>query len=209
MEKAANAIPRSSMHKLLIGSIVPRAIGWISTINTEGHPNLAPFSFFTAINAKPPHLLFCPGVRGTDANAKDTLNNVRATGEFVVNIVTEDLAGAMNITATEFPGDVDEFAAAGLAPAPSLTVRPPRVAASPIHFECRVTHIVDLGDEPGGASVVIGQILHVHVADDLLIGEDKIDLARLKPIGRLAGPSYCRVTDVFDLIRPPSQVQPK
>ncbi len=202
MELSADAIPPASMYKLLVGSIVPRPIGWISTISPDGVHNLAPFSFFNVASANPPHVLFCPMVRGTDGGRKDTLHNVRDTGEFVVNIVTQSIAEAMNLTATEFPADVDEFVVSGLTVAPSQTVKAPRVAESPIHFECRVAHMIDLG----GGHVVIGRVLHVHVDDRVLIGEDKIDVHALQPIGKLAGNAYTRVTDLFDLIRPPSQL---
>jgi flavin reductase (DIM6/NTAB) family NADH-FMN oxidoreductase RutF len=197
----------NSMYKIMIGSVLPRPIGWVSSIDANGQPNLAPFSFFNAVCANPPHVLFCPGIRSADRNPKDTLKNVRETGEFVVNIVTEATAEAMNITATELPANVNEFEAAGLTAVPSVTVKPPRVGESPIHYECKVAQIVDLGSEPGGGSVVIGRVVHLHVDDSVLIGEDKIDLEKLKPIGRLAGASYCRVTDVFDMIRPPSQIK--
>jgi flavin reductase (DIM6/NTAB) family NADH-FMN oxidoreductase RutF len=190
----------------MIASIL-RPIGWISTID-QNQPNLAPFSFFNAICANPPHLLFCPMVRGTDRQPKDTLSNVREMGEFVVNLVTEELAQAMNLTSAELPGDVDEFAYASLAMSPSLTVRPPRLAASPIHYECQLVQIIDLGDQPGAGSVVIGRVLHLHVSEQVLSDGDKIDLSRLKPIGRLSGNAYCRVTDIFELTRPPSQVKP-
>lgn len=207
MEISPSDLSWRSLYKLMTGSIVPRAIGWISTVDEEGRPNLAPFSFFTGAGANPPHVLFCPMVRETDGKPKDTLVNIRATGEFVVNIVNEALGPAMNVSSTEFPSDVDEFAAAGLTAAPSLVVRPPRVAESPIHFECRLAQIVDLGQEPGAASVVIGRVVHLHVTDALLVGGDKIDIAALQPIGRLAGNSYCRVAPaLFNLVRPPSQI---
>ena len=208
MEISPSTLPWKSLYKLMIGSIVPRAIGWVSTVDAAGEPNLAPFSFFTAAGANPPHVLFCPMIRATDGQPKDTLRNVRASGEFVVNIVTETLAAQMNITSTEFPAEVNEFAAAGLTPIPSIVVRPPRVAESPIHYECRLTQIIDLGQEAGAASVVIGQVVHLHVDDALLIGGDKIDIAQLQPIGRLAGNSYSRVAPaMFDLVRPPSQIK--
>lgn len=208
MEISPSALPWKSLYKLMTGSIVPRAIGWVSTVDAAGEPNLAPFSFFTAAGANPPHVLFCPMIRDTDGQPKDTLHNVRATGEFVVNIVTEALAAQMNITSTEFPAEVNEFAAAGLTPIASVVVRPPRVAESPIHYECRLVQIVDLGHETGAASVVIGQVVHMHVDDALLIGGDKIDIAQLQPIGRLAGNSYSRVAPaMFDLVRPPSQIR--
>lgn len=209
VEITPSSLPWQSIYKLMIGSIVPRPIGWISTVDAAGRPNLAPFSFFNAAGANPPHVLFCPMVRDTDGQFKDTVQNVRATGEFVVNIFGEALAAQMNITSTEFPADVDEFQAAGLTPAPSLTVRPPRVAESPMHYECQVAQIVDLGDQPGAGSIVIGRVLHIHVADELLIGGDKIDIAALQPIGPLAGNGYCRgAPAMFELARPASQVRP-
>ncbi len=208
MEINPDTLAPQSIYKLLIGSILPRPIGWISSIDQNGCANLAPFSFFNAICANPPHILFCPMIRTADHQPKDSLVNVRATGEFVANIVTEALVEAMNLTSTELPHDVNEFKLAGLTPAPSKTVRPPRVAESPIHFECKVVQIIDLGDQPHGGSVVIGRVLHIHVSEDVLLGQDKIDLAKLKPVGRLAGNNYCRVTDIFEVVRPPSQIKP-
>lgn len=206
MEIRPEEISWQSLYKIMVGSIVPRPIGWISTINLNGQANLAPFSFFNMAGANPPHLIFCPMVRGTDGSRKDTYNNIKETGEFVANIVTEALADAMNITSTEFPPEVDEFAASGLTRSPSVAVRPPRVAESPVHYECRLTHIVDLSDQPGASSVIIGRVVHLHVEDSILFGGDKIDLLKLQPIGRLAGSSYCRVTDLFELVRPPSHI---
>jgi len=209
MDTAPENLPWTTVYKLMLGSILPRPIGWISTADGEGRPNLAPFSCFAPVCADPPHLLFCPGVRETDLQDKDTLRNVRQTGEFVVNIVTEPLARAMNVSATEFPPQVNEFEAAGLTPAPSVAIQAPRVAESPIHFECRVVQIIDLGSGPGAGSVVLGRIVYLHVSDDLLAEAGRIDLARLQPIGRLSGSAYCRVTDLFHMPRPPSQVRPK
>ena len=207
MEINPETIPWKSTYKLLIGSIVPRPIGWISSRDPEGRLNLAPFSFFNAVCGNPPHVLFSPMIRSTDQQAKDTLSNVRATGEFVVNIVTEDLAEAMNVTSTELPADVDEFSVANLFSAPSVVVQAPRVALSPIHFECKVAHIIDIGDQPGSGSVVIGRVVHIHIDESVLLDGDKIDLDKLKPIGRLAGSAYCRVTDIFQMERPLSQVR--
>jgi flavin reductase (DIM6/NTAB) family NADH-FMN oxidoreductase RutF len=209
METNPESMPWQSFYKLLIGSIVPRPIGWVSTVNAQGQPNLAPFSFFNAVNANPPHVLFCPSIRAADRSPKDTLNNIRATGEFVINIVTEDLAEAMNLTATEVPAEINEFERAGLETAPSVVVNVPRVARSPIHYECKLTQIVELGDgvSPGSGWVVIGRIVHAHVDESVLIGTDKIDLQALKPIGRLAGNAYSRVTDIFELTRQPSEIK--
>lgn len=207
MEINPDELAWQSVYKIMIGSIVPRPIGWISTIDSQGQPNLAPFSFFNAVCGNPPHLVFCPMVRGTDSAHKDTLRNLRETGEFVVNIVTEELAEAMNLTSTELPAGTDEFKLAGLLAEPSVVVRPPRVAASPVHYECVVAHILEFGNQPGGGAAVIGRIVHLHVSEAVLIGGDKIDLASLKPVGRLAGNAYCRVTDIFELVRPASKIK--
>ena len=191
----------SALQKLLNGSVIPRPIGWISTLNADGRPNLAPFSYFTVVCVNPPHILFCPGRRGQQAVEKDSLANARRQGEFVVNIVTEELATAMNLTSSEVGPDVDEFELAGLTAQSAAAVTPPRVAESPIHFECRVTHIVDVSDGPSGGSIVVGNVVHIHVDDALLMG-DKINISELNAIGRLAGAGYARVTDVFDMPRP-------
>lgn len=206
MDISPEGIPWQSVYKIMIGSILPRPIGWISTLNSAGQPNLAPFSFFNAVCANPPHVMFAPMIRASDIQEKDTLRNLRQTGEFVVNIVTEDLAKAMNISSTELPKEISEFNHARITTSPSVMVKPPRVADSPINFECQVVQIYDIGAEPGAGSVVIGKVLHIHVDDRVLIGEDKISLNHLRPIGRLAGSAYCRINDIFELARPPSQL---
>jgi flavin reductase (DIM6/NTAB) family NADH-FMN oxidoreductase RutF len=202
MEIKADTLPHQSIYKILAGSVLPRPIGWISSIDTDGRPNLAPFSFFNVVCSNPPTVLFCPLIRGIDGNKKDTLNNVRATREFVVNIVTEGLLEAMNASSVEAPAGFNEFEFAGLTTANSVTVKPPRVAESPIHFECKVREIIDINDAPGGGSIVIGTVLHIHVEDGVMIGQDKINLAALQPIGRLAGGAYSRITDIIELERP-------
>jgi flavin reductase (DIM6/NTAB) family NADH-FMN oxidoreductase RutF len=202
MEINPGDIPHQSVYKILTGSVLPRPIGWISSIDMTGHPNLAPFSFFNVVCSNPPTLIFCPLIRSTDGKTKDTLNNVRATGEFVVNIVTEELLGAMNLSSIEASPEFNEFDYAGLTLAPSIMVRPPRVAESPIHFECKVKQIIDINDQPGGGSIVIGNIVHIHADDGVMLGGDKINLTALKPIGRLAGSAYVRVTDVVERERP-------
>lgn len=202
MEIDPTTISYKSVYKIMTGSILPRPIGWISSIDSSGRPNLAPFSFFNAVCSNPPTVLFCSSIRGSDGKTKDTLNNVRATNEFVVNIVTEELLQAMNASSIEAPPDFDEFNYAGLSLAPSVMIKPPRVKESPIHYECRVKQIIDISDQPGGASIVIGSIIHIHVDDGVMFGEDKIDLTALKPIGRLMGSGYCRVTDIIEIERP-------
>jgi flavin reductase (DIM6/NTAB) family NADH-FMN oxidoreductase RutF len=211
MEINPNEIPASALNRIILGSVVPRPIAWVSTISKDGQPNLAPFSFFNAVCYDPPTLLFCPGVRATDAGSKDTYHNIQATHEFVINIVTEELAGAMNITATELPPEIDEFELAGLTRAASARVRPPRVAQSPVSFECTLNQIVEIGDgsSPGSGWVVIGNVVHIHVADEVLLPDYKIDIRALKPVGRLAGFNYTRVNDIFEIKRLPSQIAVK
>ena len=206
MEAHTADLPHREIYKLLTGCVVPRPIAWVSTLNAEGQPNLAPFSFFNAICSNPPTLMFVCSVRATDAGQKDTYHNVKATGEFVVNFVTESLAEQMNITSTEFPADINEFAAAGLTPAPSVLVKPPRVAESPIHFECQLDQIVTIGNEVGGGHIVIGTILHIHCDESVYLANNYIDIQAYQPVGRLAGAAYSRTRDVFTIRRPDSQL---
>lgn len=197
-------LDHKQVYKLMTGSIVPRAIAWVSTVDQEGVPNLAPFSFFTAITSRPPTILFCPATRASDGGQKDTFNNVIATGEFVVNFVTEATADAMNITSVEVPAHVNEFERAGLTAVPSVMVRAPRVLESPIHFECRLHQVVDVGD----AHIVIGQIVYMHFDESVYRDGNYIDTLAYQPIGRLAGNGYSYVRELFDLKRPPSEIKP-
>lgn len=201
--------PSREIYKLLTAAIVPRPIAWVSTVNAQGQPNLAPFSFFNAVCEKPPTVLFCPGIRSTDQSPKDTYHNIRETGEFVINAVTEALAEAMNITSTELPAEVNEFERAGLTPAPSFIVQPPRVAESPIHLECKLNQIVTISEQPGGGYVVIGTVVFMHIDDTIYREGNYLDFDTYRPIGRLTGPGYTRITDRFNLTRPPSEIQPR
>ncbi len=198
-------LPHREVYKLLIGSIVPRPIAWVSSRSADGIPNLAPFSFFTAVCSEPPTVVFCPGVRG-EHDQKDTLHNIRATGEYVINFVSELLAEAMNITATELPPHVNEFERAGLTEAPSHVVSVPHVAESLIHFECRLNQVITISDQPGGGNLVIGTVVHMHFDDRVYREGNYIDLDVMQAVGRLAGPSYCRVNDFFDIKRLPSEL---
>jgi flavin reductase (DIM6/NTAB) family NADH-FMN oxidoreductase RutF len=192
--------PPLAIYKLLIGCVVPRPIAWVSTIGPDGIHNLAPFSFFMAITNDPPTLAFSSGPR-RHVIKKDTVVNVEATGEFVVNVVDDAHAEAMNLTSGEYPPEVDEFALAGLAAAPSVKVKPPRVAGAPIAMECRLAQVVPVGRGPH--SLVIGEIVHFHVRDDVYDpATGRIDMHRLKPVGRLAGDMYTHVHDIFTLKRP-------
>jgi len=192
--------PRN-IYKLMTGLIVPRPIAFVSTVDASGSRNLAPFSFFMAISADPPSLCFAPMTRGSAATQKDTLRNIAVTGEFVVNVVSEEFAARMNVCSAEFPPEVDEFEASGLTPAASDLVKPPRVAESPAAMECRLLQIVHVSRLPLGASLVIGEILRFHVSDEI-IHDYRIDPDRWHPIGRMGGPTYSRTTDRFDMPRP-------
>jgi flavin reductase (DIM6/NTAB) family NADH-FMN oxidoreductase RutF len=189
------------IYKLMIGVIVPRPIAFVSTISADGVRNLAPFSFFTGISANPPVICFSPMVRGTDGSHKDTLRNVEAVKEFVVNVVSEEFAEKMNICSVEFPPDVDEFEMSGLTPVASDLVKPPRVAESHISMECRLVEIVEVSSKPLGGSLVIGEVVRFQV-DDTLIDNYKIDPDKLHAIGRMGGATYTRTTDLFDMVRP-------
>jgi flavin reductase (DIM6/NTAB) family NADH-FMN oxidoreductase RutF len=200
-------LPHHEVYKLLIGSIVPRPIAWVSTRSADGIPNLAPFSFFTAVCSAPPTVIFCAGVREADHAQKDTLHNIRATGEYIINFVSEPLAEAMNITAVEAPAHVDEFQRAGLKAEPGMLVNVLRVAASLIHFECKLNQIVTISEQPGGGNIIIGTVVFMHFDDSVYRDGNRIDLNVLQPVGRLAGTQYSRVNDFFDLQRPPSEVE--
>lgn len=189
------------VYKLMIGSILPRPIAFVSSLSASGIRNLAPFSFFTAISANPPVICFAPMVRPSDGSKKDTLRNVQETREFVVNIVSEDFARQMNLCSAEFPPEVDEFEQSGLTPAPSEVVRPPRVAESKVQYECRLVQVVEVSSKPLGGSLVLGEAVRIHIADEVLDGF-RIDPDKLRAIGRMGGPTYVRTTDRFDLERP-------
>jgi flavin reductase (DIM6/NTAB) family NADH-FMN oxidoreductase RutF len=189
------------VYKLMVGIIVPRPIAFVSSLSPDGVRNLAPFSFFTAVSANPPVICFSPMIRGRDGSRKDTLNNIEQTGEFVVNIVSEDFATKMNITSAEYEPHVDEFTESGLTAVPSELVKPPRVGESKVQMECRLVQIVHVSPKPLGGSLVLGEVLRFHIADEIF-SNYKVDPDKLGAIGRMGGPTYVRVTDRFDMERP-------
>ena len=187
-------------NRVLTGVIVPRPIALVSSVSTTGVVNLAPFSFFNAIAYDPATIVL--GIsRSAGWKDKDTLANIEATGEFVVNVVVDDIAAAMNSTAAEYPADVDEFEISGLTAAPSEIVSAPRVAESPVNMECRLNQVVPIGDDAEAHALVIGDIALMHVRDEIIDGH-RINHRRLKPVGRLAGNMYCNTHDVYELVRP-------
>ncbi len=185
---------------LMIGLIQPRPIAWVSTISPAGVPNLAPFSFFTGICANPMTLCFCP-VNDRHGKKKDTLVNVEATKEFVVNFATEANAEKMNQTSAPYDYGVSEFEKAGLTALPSSAVKPPRVAESPAAFECELVQVVRLGGGPLAGNLVIGKVVRIH-CDDKLYNGGKINHRDLKAIGRMEGAWYSRTQDAFEIPRP-------
>jgi flavin reductase (DIM6/NTAB) family NADH-FMN oxidoreductase RutF len=189
--------PRAA-YRLLISVVVPRPIGWTSTIGADGSLNLAPFSFFNAVGGNPPTVLISVGQR--QGHPKDTLRNVQETGEFVINIVDEELAAAMNETSGEWAYEVNEFDRAGVTPAPSIDVKPPRVAEAPIALECQVAQIVPVTDTT--YTLILGRVRRFHIRADLLRPNGAVDAARLKPVGRLSGDEYATLGRVFEMKRP-------
>jgi flavin reductase (DIM6/NTAB) family NADH-FMN oxidoreductase RutF len=201
MEIDFATLPPREAYSFLVTSIMPRPIAWVSTISSEGRTNLAPFSFFQGVTANPPTLLVIP-VNHRDGRKKDTARNIEETGEFVVNVVPFALAGPMNATAALLANDESEFEKFGIEPAPSTRVRPPRVAASPIAFECSVHLIVPVGEGPLAANIVIGLVRYAHLSDAILGPDGLPDPGKLDLVGRLGGELYARTTERFALKRP-------
>ncbi|MEE8418941.1 MAG: flavin reductase family protein [Dehalococcoidales bacterium] len=189
-------------HELIMSAVVPRPIAFISTIGEDGTLNLAPFSAYTSICLKPALLCFSIS-RRRNGQEKDTLLNIKSSEDFVINVVDEDLAEAMNQTSADYPSEVDEFKQVGLTPAKSDIVKAPRVAESPVSMECKLHQILEFGEPPGGARVVIGEVVLIHVRDELWTGSF-IDPEKLKAVSRIGGmDGYCRSTDIFKMSRPP------
>ncbi len=191
-------------YKLLIGGIVPRPIALVSTISPDGVPNLAPFSFFAGVGSDPMTLLFCPA-NDAEGQPKDTLRNAMpeeegGTGEFVVNVAAEQYAARVAAAAEPVGPEVNEFELAGLPPLRSRSVQPPRVAESPVAYECKTLHIVRLNPgEPAGGNIVIGEVVHVFVRDSIIDDRLHIDPDGLSAIGRMGGLTYCTTRDRFDM----------
>jgi len=186
----------------MVQLITPRPIAWVSSLSGDGVANLAPYSFFNGVGANPPLVMFCPA-NNRLGEAKDTLCNVRKSGEFVVNIVTEAMGEQMNQTAAEYRPETDEFVAAGVGKTISSQVQPPRVSGCKASLECRLHQVLEMGQGPGGANLVIGRIVWLHVAAELFDANGDFMAERLDTIGRLGGNAYSRTRDRFVLERPP------
>jgi len=206
-----NVLPSSLSHRdlynLILNSVAPRPIAWVSTVSAAGQPNLAPFSFFNAVCIDPPLLAFAPGLRrprsagSTNGEPKDTLRNIRETKEFSISVVTHDLLEPMNIISGEYAATVNEWELAKVTPEPSQLVRAARVKESPVSFECKLYQILDFSPAPASSSLVIGQVVSVHI-DDAYLKDGRIDRNSLDLIGRMGGIQYTRTTTRVELARP-------
>lgn len=201
MQLDPDALNARTMYGWMISTIIPRPIAWVSTVSTGGATNLAPFSFFAGVCARPPTLMFCPA-NDRFGRRKDTLVNLEATGEFVVNLVPHRLSQAMSNTAATLPHGESEFERFGIRSLPSARVKPPRVAESPVSFECRLDQIVRFGEGPIAGNAVFGRIVQLHVADDVIGADGFADPRKLDLIGRCGGDDYARLSELFSILRP-------
>lgn len=187
-------------YKLLIGSILPRPIAVVSTKNEDGTNNLAPFSFFTGISAKPFIVAFAPLIKSSDGTKKDTLVNIEREKEFVINFVTEENADKVNMASEELQYGQDEFLHAGLTPLDSEMVAPKRMKESPIHFECKLRDMISYGDVPGCGTLITGEVVKVHVAEDIY-DNGRIVTQSWRPMGRGAGNDWFKTDSVVEKTR--------
>ena len=198
------SIAVSELHSHLLGAVTPRPIGFVSTIDEDGQVNLSPFSFFNCFGSNPPVLIFSPSLRVRDKSSKHTLENARSTGEVVIGIANYSIAQQLSLSSTEYDRGVNEFVKSGLTEEPSLKVKPPRVKECPVSFECRVNQIIATGTEGGAGNLVICEILMMHIHENILGDNGKIDPNKLDVIGRLGENFYCRITgdSIFEIEKP-------
>ena len=190
----------SALYKLLTGTVIPRPIAWVATVDENGIDNLAPFSFFNVVSEDPPHIMFST-VRTGNKN-KDTLNNILANQQFVANLVTEDVVEQMNTTSQSVAADVNEFELANVTPIESIYIKPKRVKESLVQFECEMVHHYFIEKhQNGGACIIIGKIITMHIDDSILMENHKIDLEKYKPVARLAGSNYSKLGELFSIKR--------
>ena len=193
-------------HQLLLGAVSPRPIAFVSTLDAQGHPNLAPFSWFNVVSAKPPILVFSPARRGRDNTTKHTYDNLTQLGECTVNVVSYPMTQQMVLTSTEYPEQIDEFEKSGFTKAPSQEVKPPRVSESSVQFECRVRDIVNYAEEGGAGNIVLAEVVRVHFHTHIMGEDGRIDPYRIDPIGRLGKNFYTRARKgLFTTANPPGK----
>ncbi len=191
---------RQELYRIFIGAIVPRPIAFVATRGPDGVTNLAPFSFFNGVCSNPPTLAFSVGDRGTEM--KDTSRNIKASGEFIVHIVSEQLGERMNVTSGEYGAHVDELAEAGLTAVPGSAVNVSRVAEAPVAFECRLTHFLRIGETPPMTSHILGEIVYWHVDEAILDEKGRVKAETLQAIGRMGGMDYTKTAQRFTMNRP-------
>ena len=201
MQLDFSSLSARDAYRWMISTIVPRPIAWVSTISPDGITNLAPYSFFQGVCANPPTLMFVP-VNNRQGQPKDTIRNIEAVPEFAVNLVAHELGQAMSNTAAMLPYGESEFTTFGIESAASEKIRPPRVAAAPVAYECTLDRIVRIGEGPLAANGVFGRILALHVRDELLGDDGLPDTRKLDLIGRMGGDDYTTTRDTFTMERP-------
>lgn len=184
--------PQKDLHQFILGTVAPRPIAFVSTIDENGIPNLAPYSFFNAFSSNPPIVVFSSNRRGSDNTTKDTLHNIRSGGECVINAVNYSMVRQMAVASVDFPSEVSEFEKTGLTPLPSDLVRPFRVAESPAHMECRVKDIITLGDKGGAGHLIICEVVRIHISEDVLTDKNRIDPHKMDLMGRMGRAYYVR-----------------
>ncbi|WP_375579004.1 flavin reductase family protein [Marivirga tractuosa] len=199
------SIKTPELHGLLLGAIAPRPIAFASTIDNEGKVNLSPFSFFNVFGANPPILIFSPARRGRNNTTKHSYENVKEVAEVVINIANYPMVEQMSLASTEYDKGVNEFIKAGFTEAKSTKVKPPRVAESPVAFECKVNQVIETGEEGGAGNLVICEVIHIHVDEGILDDNGKIDPFKLDPIGRLGGNWYSRSKKALFEVEKPLQ----
>ncbi len=203
-----NTLGLRDLHQFLIGAVAPRPIAFVSTVDKEGRPNLAPYSFFNVFSAKPPVFVFSSNRRGRENTTKDTLHNVEATGEVVINIVAHDIIQQMVTCSTDFPPEVNEFEQSGLTPVPSELVRPFRVEEAPVQFECKVQQIIKLGETGGSGNLIICELLLIHYAERIMGENGMINPHKIDLMGRMGQAYYVRASGeaIYEISRPSGQI---
>ncbi len=197
-------LPVQKLHQYLLGAIGPRPIAFASTIDADGKPNLAPFSFFNVFSANPPILIFSPARSGRSNTTKDTYNNVKVVPEVVINIVNHSIVQQMSLASSPYPSDVDEFVKSGFTSLASETIKPMRVAESPVQFECKVNQVVELGNEGGAGNLIICEVTRIHINENVLDENGMIDQHKIDLVSRMGGDWYCRAdsNSMFEIKKP-------
>ena len=197
-------LPIPKLHQYLLGAIGPRPIAFASTIDEDGNHNLSPFSFFNVFSAAPPVLIFSPARNGRTNTTKDTYNNVKKIAEVVINVVNYDIVQQMSLSSSPYASDVDEFVKAGFTPIASETIRPMRVLESPVQFECKVTQVIELGDQGGAGNLVICEVTKIHIHEEILDESGMIDQKKIGLVARMGGNWYCHANEasMFEVMKP-------